>query len=92
MTTKRTCLTVRQSWLLCNYLAENYTSSKMNDTQFAKKASEELGFDVSVPQLGQRRREMEIPSFTEMAKEPETVIERVRELEKRVLKLEELFK
>lgn len=92
MNTKRTFLTVRQNWLLCNYIAENYTNLKMNDGPFAEKASEELGFRVSAPQVGQRRRELGIPSFIETNKEPGTVIERLQALEKRVLKFEELFK
>lgn len=88
MTVKRNSLNTRQNWLLCNFVVEEYTKSRMNDTVFAKKASEVLGFEVKPNQIGERRREFEIPSFTEASQKPETVIERLEALERRVSSLE----
>jgi len=89
MSKETNTLTMPQNHNLINYIMLEYTDSGLNDTEFAKKASETLGFLVNKGHIATRRYEFGIePNTNQPTIFKKLSIEaRVKELEDQVNQL-----
>lgn len=71
-------------------LQDEFAAKGMTDPEFAKYASEKLGFDVNKDHVGNTRRDFGIPSARAIAAatKPETIADRLGVLERKVAALE----
>ena len=94
--TKRpqTNLTMLQSAELVLLIKNEYSKSKMMDSQFAEFATKQLGFQVLHSHILSRRQELGITAgrMEQLTAKKQTVIGRVEQLEKEVAELKEKLK
>jgi hypothetical protein len=87
---KRHTLGMLESAAVLDYVRAHYANLRLTDVEFAKKASEDLGFEVINKHVGRRRVVLGIPSTTNRPspKNTKVLFELVLELERRITALE----
>ena len=82
-------LTMAQQFELIKFTQEHYASSNMFDPEFAQRAQDALGFPVTSGNIQGVREQFNIESTLakQRAAAPETIIERIKELEKKMTKV-----
>lgn len=75
-----------ESFQLMSLLSAEYTTSGLTDSAFAVFASARLAISgINTDHVKARRNELNIESHREMLRKPETVLERIAQLEEVVL-------
>lgn len=82
---KRATITPIGNFKLCQYLVDNYTTMGLNDTEFAAKATEDLGFEVVPSHIQLRRGELNIEPTI---KRRTTVVADTKPMDVRIAKIE----
>lgn len=84
-------LGLKENFLLTTYVQSNYVNLKLNDVDFAKRATEELGFAVSPSHVKARRISLDISSTIVRDGHSIPANDRIKRLEERVAKLEKML-
>ncbi len=86
-------LTLSQQFALLKYMEQNYVQSKLFDTEFAAKATNDLGFPITTGNIQGCREALGMKSNRDLQREEnKRPKNRLEEIEARLEKLEALAK